>query len=83
MAETLIVPDTRGVDDCARWGHWLWYVELEMMVRLCECVCTHHVQRSLVAGTICKNALTIDMPTDVFKFLFHGNCRHQKRLHWS
>ena len=32
----------------------------------------HHVQRSLVAGTIRKNALTIGMATDVFKFLIDG-----------
>lgn len=38
----------------------------------CASLFTHHVQRSLVAGTIRKNALTIDMPTDVFKFLFDG-----------
>ena len=30
------------------------------------------MQRSLSAGTIRKNALTIDMPTDVFKYLFDG-----------
>ena len=31
-----------------------------------------HVQRSLRAGTIRNNALTIDMLTDVFGFLFDG-----------
>lgn len=38
----------------------------------CASLFTHHVQHSLVAGTIRENALTIDMPTDVFKFLFDG-----------
>ena len=48
----------------------------------------HHVQRSLVAGTIRKNALTIDMATDVFKFLFDGkgvdanSIEATKNIHW-
>ena len=31
-----------------------------------------HVQRSLVAGTVRKNWLAIDMETDVFSFFFNG-----------
>ena len=38
----------------------------------CVSLIIYHVQRSLSAGTIRKNALTIDMPTDVFKYLFDG-----------
>ena len=37
-----------------------------------DCASLFHVQPSLVSGTIRINALTIDMPTDVFKFLFDG-----------
>ena len=38
----------------------------------CASLFIFNVARSLSAGTIRKNCLTLDMPTDVFKFLFAG-----------
>ena len=38
----------------------------------CASLFIFNVARSLSAGTIRKNRLTLDMPTDVFKFLFAG-----------
>ena len=38
----------------------------------CASVFMHHVGNSLSAGTIRKNQLRIDMPSDVFRFLFEG-----------
>ena len=38
----------------------------------CASLFIFNVARSLSAGTIRNNRLTLDMPTDVFKFLFAG-----------
>ena len=38
----------------------------------CGSVFMHHVGNSLSAGTKRKNLLRIDMPSDVFRFLFDG-----------
>ena len=38
----------------------------------CASLFIFNVARSLSAGTIRKNRLTLDMPTDVFKILFAG-----------